>query len=328
VDVPTTRPLWRRSAAPFAAAGLLSFAAAPVTASPADHPSATVAAAILAVALSALLLVAGRFGWPPVVRTTSILGFCAVIGLLRHGGGGANSGYAILVMLPVLWFALYGSRRDVALALAAAMTTLALPIVLYGAPDYPVSEWRRVLVGLVVGPLAGLTINQLVRDRAALLARVEELARTDALTGALNRRAWDEAVQRELLLLRRSGKPVVVALLDLDHFKAYNDAHGHPAGDILLRDAVAAWQLELRGADMLARYGGEEFAVLLPGCDHDRAQAVLDRLRTATPGGQTCSAGWTHVRPADDPASATARADDALYAAKAAGRDRVVAAAA
>jgi diguanylate cyclase (GGDEF)-like protein len=118
-----------------------------------------------------------------------------------------------------------------------------------------------------------------------------------------------------------------VALLDLDHFKAFNDREGHPAGDALLRGVAAAWRRELRGIDVLARYGGEEFGLVLPGCSVAEGAAIVDRLRAMTPLGETSSAGvaaWDGVEGAD---ALVTRADRALYQAKRAGRDRTVVAA-
>jgi diguanylate cyclase (GGDEF)-like protein len=161
-------------------------------------------------------------------------------------------------------------------------------------------------------------------ERDQLLKRVESMARTDQLTGLANRRAWDEELQRELSRSVRLGTPLTVGLLDLDRFKAYNDTHGHVAGDVLLRETAAAWHGAIRGSDFVARYGGEEFGVLLPDCPADVAEAALERLRRLVPGSQTCSAGaatWDGIEDADE---LTARADAGLYRAKAAGRDQIV----
>lgn len=163
-------------------------------------------------------------------------------------------------------------------------------------------------------------------EREQLLALSEAMARTDSLTGLPNRRAWDEELMRELARAERYDYLVSVAMIDLDRFKAFNDAKGHAAGDELLRESANAWRLALRTTDFVARVGGEEFAVLLPHCPPGDAPHVLDRLRAATPQGQTCSAGvaiWDRVEGAD---ALLERADSALYEAKRAGRDRVVAA--
>ena len=115
----------------------------------------------------------------------------------------------------------------------------------------------------------------------------------------LNRRALDDELHLALLNARRDAAPVAVAILDLDRFKAYNDTHGHAAGDQLLKGACAAWSGALRGGDVLARFGGEEFVVVLPGCAAADAAALVDRLRRQAPSGQTCSAGvaaWNGAR--------------------------------
>ena len=115
-------------------------------------------------------------------------------------------------------------------------------------------------------------------------------------------------------------------MIDLDHFKRYNDAHGHQAGDAVLKDAVRGWTAALGEGAMLARYGGGEFGVLLPGRTPDQARAEVDALRTETPERQTFSAGVALWDGREEPVAAVARADVALYEAKQAGRDRVVAA--
>ena len=123
---------------------------------------------------------------------------------------------------------------------------------------------------------------------------------------------------------RRAAAPLAVALLDLDHFKAFNDQYGHQAGDQLLKSATAAWQSLLRSSDLLARYGGEEFAVLLPGSTLGQGVEVITRLLAVTPLAQTFSAGvalWNGQETSDQ---VVARADQALYQAKQAGRNKVL----
>jgi diguanylate cyclase (GGDEF)-like protein len=159
-----------------------------------------------------------------------------------------------------------------------------------------------------------------VIERADLLGRLTEIALTDVLTGLPNRRAWDARLERAVA----EEEPVCVAILDLDFFKAFNDDHGHQAGDRLLKEAAAAWRAELRPTDTLARYGGEEFVVLLHGLDLDIARRVVDRLRAATPREQSCSAGLARRADRESAATLLGRADDALYDAKRAGRNRSV----
>jgi diguanylate cyclase (GGDEF)-like protein/PAS domain S-box-containing protein len=175
---------------------------------------------------------------------------------------------------------------------------------------------------LLIGVLAGEAA--LAMQRADLLGRLDELTRTDELTGLPNRRAWDELLVHELAVAERHDKPVSVAMLDLDFFKRYNDEYGHLAGDRLLRAAAAAWQATLRATDVLARWGGEEFALLLPGCDGPGAAILIDRLRGMLPDGVTFSAGVATSDGTTPPRTLIDTADQALYQAKAGGRDRVV----
>lgn len=161
-------------------------------------------------------------------------------------------------------------------------------------------------------------------EREDLLAEVQGLADSDALTGLPNRRALDAQLPREMARSLRNEAPLCLAILDIDHFKAYNDAQGHLAGDDALRQCAIAWDAELRGEDTIVRFGGEEFLVLLPDCSPEEAAEVVERLRAATPGGHSCSAGlacWDGRERSED---LIGRADSALYRAKAEGRDRLV----
>jgi diguanylate cyclase (GGDEF)-like protein/PAS domain S-box-containing protein len=160
--------------------------------------------------------------------------------------------------------------------------------------------------------------------RADLLGQLEHLARTDSLTGLPNRRHWEQQLPRELARSWRDEQPICVAMLDLDHFKQYNDRRGHQAGDRLLRDASRAWRDALRPYDILARYGGEEFSVILPNCAIDDAFALVERLRSETPDGESCSAGIAEWDSHEQPEALVGRADAALYRAKRAGRNRAV----
>jgi diguanylate cyclase (GGDEF)-like protein/PAS domain S-box-containing protein len=161
-------------------------------------------------------------------------------------------------------------------------------------------------------------------EREALIAENEKLARSDALTGLPNRRALDDQLPREMARALRAGSGLCLAIIDIDHFKAYNDTYGHLAGDRVLRDCARAWDGALRGEDTILRFGGEEFLVILPDCGPDDAVEILERLRAATPDGQTCSAGVALWRPGETVDDLVGRADKALYEAKEAGRDRLV----
>ena len=171
--------------------------------------------------------------------------------------------------------------------------------------------------------LAGLLASEaaVTLERVELLSRLESIARTDDLTGLPNRRAWEEELPRELLRSKREGRPLCVAMIDLDHFKEFNDERGHQAGDRFLKQAAAEWGQELRGTDFLARYGGEEFALALPGCTPQMAMDVAERMRAATPENETCSVGIACWDGIEDAASLIGRADAALYEAKHRGRN-------
>jgi diguanylate cyclase (GGDEF)-like protein/PAS domain S-box-containing protein len=167
-------------------------------------------------------------------------------------------------------------------------------------------------------------LKRVESERENLLVEVDALAHRDALTGLPNRRTFDEQMPREMARARRTESDLCLALLDLDHFKRYNDTHGHLAGDEMLRSCAAAWDSELRGADTIVRFGGEEFLVVLPDTRADHAIEILERLRAATPGGQTCSAVLACWDGAEGSEDLVGRADSALYRAKASGRDRLV----
>lgn len=152
--------------------------------------------------------------------------------------------------------------------------------------------------------------------RADLLAQLARAADHDALTGLVNRRRWDELASAEIARSTRGRTPLTFAILDLDHFKAFNDTLGHLAGDRLLREFAAAAGAQLREVDTLARWGGEEFALLLPGCGAEDARDVLDRIRAVVPQGQTCTVGVCEWRPGLSADDVIAAADLALYRGK------------
>ncbi len=163
---------------------------------------------------------------------------------------------------------------------------------------------------------------------AAYVAGLGLQSRTDALTGLANRRALFEHLEAEVVRSGRIGIPLSVAMIDLDHFKAYNDTRGHPAGDVLLRAVSALLASRFRGQDLVARYGGEEFCVVLTGCGAESAAIAVEDLlveaRTSEGlAGITFSAGIACWRPSEDAVALIERADQALYQAKLEGRNRI-----
>ncbi|HEV3231114.1 MAG TPA: bifunctional diguanylate cyclase/phosphodiesterase [Candidatus Dormibacteraeota bacterium] len=153
-------------------------------------------------------------------------------------------------------------------------------------------------------------------DHERSMAALYQAARVDGLTGATNRRGWEESIPRIMALSRRLGIPMSVALIDFDNFKDFNDGWGHQKGDLLLRRSVESWKSALREEDILARYGGDEFGVILPGTNLESAILVLRRLHAITPEGQTCSMGVACWNGAETAAEMIARIDDALYEGK------------
>jgi diguanylate cyclase len=166
--------------------------------------------------------------------------------------------------------------------------------------------------------------------------RIEELAELDELTGSYNRRCIMRMLDEEIARAGRNGAPCSIALIDLDWFKRINDAFGHPTGDEVLRTFAITMFANIRGIDRFGRYGGEEFLLVLPDMSTDNAVRALDRLRAIiaeldwsafSPGmSVTISAGVATLKPEETPDSFLARADRALYAAKAQGRNRIASA--
>ena len=162
--------------------------------------------------------------------------------------------------------------------------------------------------------------------------RIEELSRRDALTGLTNRRWLDEVLRLEVERAHRYGAPLAVIMVDLDHFKQVNDSFGHAVGDQVLKSAARTLQEAVRLTDVVGRYGGEEFLVLLPNTELGQATALAERMRAGLrlmpvgfrPDPVTGSFGVTQWAAGDTVAGLVDRADEALYEAKGAGRDRVV----
>jgi diguanylate cyclase (GGDEF)-like protein len=169
--------------------------------------------------------------------------------------------------------------------------------------------------------------------RAHATERLVAMATTDPLTGLANHRAFQERLAAEVSRARRSGEPLALVMIDLDHFKRVNDTHGHQAGDAVLREVAGRLMACARREDLCARVGGEELAWLLPATGTEAAMAAAERLRAAiggTPfpaaGRQTASLGVAGLGPGGAPALVR-DADAALYRAKASGRDACMAAA-
>lgn len=281
--------------------------------------------------------VAWAFAPPPEEQSTVLFLLISSTAISVYGLFGAAALHPAFTSIPAER-AVAGSERPwlrTALLCAAVLTGPALLLAQAWRYDSRVPDAAAIAVGCAV--IFGLVVVRLqalvgrVHAQSITLSRQAErlraLAAQDGLTGLANRRAWDGLLPEGLKRARRDGQPTTIAMIDIDHFKRYNDTNGHQAGDRLLKAAAAAWALQLREVDQLARYGGEEFVALLPGCSADEAAHALRRLRDVTPDGQTFSAGiaqWDGEEPSEH---LVARADAALYQAKHAGRDRCVIAA-
>ncbi len=226
----------------------------------------------------------------------------------------------------------HGSRRTRAFLFAAG-SILLLSALAESAQRHGVLLARTLVPPLGAGFLAFtlFLLPTVAEEERRLLAR----ATTDPLTGLLNRAAFRDRAVAEITRAERTGRPLALAMLDLDRFKAFNDTFGHQAGDAALAALAGAVARTIRGIDVAARYGGEEFVLLFVEADDVAAARALERLRAAVAALEpprvarkiTVSAGVATYRPPFEKATLeglVARADAALYAAKEAGRDRVM----
>jgi diguanylate cyclase (GGDEF)-like protein len=235
---------------------------------------------------------------------------------------------AVLYMWPVLWtvffFGLPGALSIVAcIGVAHGIVLLSLP-----PPTGYFDRWVDVMVSVSV---VAAVVLMLTRRNEELLARLAGEARTDKLTGLLNRRGFEERASVELAHARREGHAIAVVSFDIDYFKRVNDEWGHGTGDRVLVRLGAVLNSQCRDVDVVARIGGEEFVVLLPATNSADADVFTQRIRRALAAAD--ASGLPTVRVSAGVAAAIApanvepllhRADSALYAAKRAGRDRTV----
>ena len=262
---------------------------------------------------------------------------------------GAQRALVIPVVLTTLAFGMFRlraaqSRRCAGLSLALQGAAMAFSAWVWPRQFAWVDERAHAIAGLVLIVSMAFVADQLSRIRGRLiaqrqelneaLARIETLATHDALTGLANRRQAEVALEQVMRHQRRGTRPAMLAMVDLDHFKRINDRHGHATGDAVLVAFGRVATGTLRDTDFVARWGGEEFLMLLECGEPPGAEAALDRLHAAVraqqvPAGDepvrfTFSAGLAPWQSGDNVARWLDRADRALYAAKAAGRNRTV----
>jgi diguanylate cyclase (GGDEF)-like protein len=289
-----------------------------------SDPSMTVPQMVYAIACGAVayaLVGAGRGGVFPIVMVILMFGMFVVSPQAMRW----VSLYAVVLF--GLTMALMASRRP----------EVYVPAVELG--HFLMVATMMPAVSILAGRLARLrerarTQRQELRDA---LARIRDLATRDELTGLINRRHMGELLDQEHQRCIRSGQTFCLAVLDLDHFKAINDRHGHAGGDEMLRAVALEAQRQVRTSDVLSRWGGEEFVLMLPDTRATLARGGLERLReriaahrAALPGGAECgvtlSAGLAEHHAGETVTQTLERADRALYEAKSQGRNRVVAA--
>ena len=319
---------------------------------PAARPSAAldaVAAAATAV-IGTLVVRRGRRPEPAAYAILLILyGVALINGRLLVDAAAVSAGYGALVLVGSALFLAWTPRWHASwLAVAVGLSAVQLLTAPSGREGQAASQLIVTVVAAFVSaigqPLAFQRTQRMLVERFELrrltdLAKrheetVEDLnrelvrtARVDTVTGIGNRRALDEAI------LGLTGTRLAAVLLDLDHFKAFNDGNGHLAGDEALARVGAILRQSVRRDDMVFRYGGEEFLILIPGGDRESAAALAERVRLAVqddpsgaPWGLTVSAGVAVADrfSAGNPLGLLRRADVALYQAKRAGRNRVV----
>lgn len=289
-------------------------------------PSFAIAPVFGAVAITVLLVLLG----PRLPRAAlALLGPIGVV-LIAYAltaTTGAGDG-AVLYMWPVLWTTFFFGRRGAisivaCVGVAHATTLLLLP----AASSYP-GRWVDVMVSVSVVAVVILT---LVHRNDMLLTQLADEARTDALTGLLNRRGFEERAVLELAHARREVHSIAVVMFDIDYFKRINDERGHEIGDRVLARIGELLAAHAREVDVVARLGGEEFVVLLPGCASYDAAVFAERVRGALAADDRAELPVVRVSAGVlaelAPTSIEAMlhgADAALYGAKRAGRDRTV----
>lgn len=259
------------------------------------------------------------------------------------GVAGARGQVELLIVLPVMvlspFFFLGLHFRSAAICVTLTVASFVASALAFGLPVPVLLRCCGFLA--VTGATSAVAAWQLERQarRSFLESRlIAQLAEHDALTGAKNRRVFDEHLARLWQQAIRDGRELAILLIDVDHFKAYNDRYGHQAGDVALQQVARAVQAQLgRPLDMLSRYGGEEFAVLLYDIDSSSAREIAERMRAAVGAAAiehrgsraarvvTISVGVAALQPLAErgPLGALQLADEALYKAKVSGRNNV-----
>jgi diguanylate cyclase (GGDEF)-like protein len=287
----------------------------------------TLLPSLLALAVVAVLVTVGSRLPVAALASMPILGTAMIAAALADTQPAGDG--AALYVWPVLWmsyfFGLRGAAGIVAwVGVCHAVGLVTLDVTFGQAFD----RWLDVMVSMAV---AAAVVERLATRNQRLLAKLAEEAREDALTGLLNRRGFEERASVEVALAARNSTPLAIVSLDIDHFKLVNDEWGHDAGDRVLARLGDVFRAESRSGDLVARMGGEEFVALLVDAELAAATDYAERVRAASvadsPEGLprvTLSAGVASAVAPPTLEPLIQQADSRLYAAKRAGRDRVV----
>ena len=311
------------------------------------HRKRILAAAFMGTVLPMAVATASNFGSHPPVFFVGAIGTCAAslavilvprrhrvpfylaaygglpcLAMLQADSGGAASGYSVLLMMPMLWFGLQATDRELVVAGVVLAACSFLPMLVFGPPAYPV-EWGHATLLVLIGSAVAGSLRTLSRQTQWLTDRLRREAVIDDLTGLLNRRGWEDTARRELARASRADMPVALVTIDLDGLKELNDTLGHEEGDRVLRETGDRLRRALRATDVVARLGGDEFAALLTESRLDDALTVLRPPSGGRLPRRALLGRRGHLERRDRAAEELLRrADLALYAAKTKGGAR------
>ena len=299
------------------------------------------AGAVVILATGLVQLASKRVDRAPLLsKTRFTAGVLAVAGALALLDRGYLVGIAGLIAILLSGPYIAIDRRDLLLMNAIPIVGTGLIMAVAGVDAFSaINAWVFILLAFAVSLMLGRVFEASNRRAFALEQQLSREARTDSLTGLRNRRALEEAAAAELKRAARVASPLAVIIGDVDHFKRINDRHGHDAGDRVIKAVAAHLMAVARESDVLGRWGGEEFLAILPESDEEAAVALAERMRVALetskmplPDGEqvTISLGVAALEAGKADAwgwdRLVQRADRALYKAKKAGRNRVLAA--
>ncbi|MCA1678363.1 MAG: GGDEF domain-containing protein [Actinobacteria bacterium] len=227
-------------------------------------------------------------------------------------------------MVPVFWLALYGTARQLGLTIAGIAILFIAPVLLLESDRYPATEWERAILWTATAAIVGYTVQGLVRRIQRQAAALDELARTDEVTGLPNRRAWQEALTREAGVAAQQDHPLSIAVLELDDFETFSERHGRQEAEKLIKVSGLAWRGRLPANVLLARSGPHDFRIVLARTSKETTVGVVDGLRDGTPAMQTFCAGIAQWNGRESPEALVARADSALDEARRGGSGATV----